>query len=317
MDFDGLEGCLASGQGDFAAELFTKIFYDNLDHTVLNGTSISKPFYWHINTYCNWGEPWYEGFCESMQEYRISNQSLFERNFLPNMLGWYQLTAATSLSEMEWMLARAAGYDAGFALATDLESLHGNPDTEKLLDAVREWEDARHNNVFSEEQKDRLKNPKFQFHLVKVSEGVWDLYPYRQSADFVYSPAKTKRAKPQKQEWQWENIDAQQVLQFRLKVTGDSGIIQNPAFEIDRYQTIQFPVEMKAGESLLCEGTGEARIYDAKGRQISTVHCSSEIPVMSQGIHTLRFSSTSEGASLPNAVIAIITIREPERVTAK
>jgi hypothetical protein len=283
---------------------------------VINGTSLSKPFYWHINTYCNWGEPWYEGFRESMQEYRISNQSLFERNFLPNMLGWYLLTATTSLSDMEWMLSRAAGYNAGFAIATNLESLRDNPDTDKLLNAVREWENARHNAVFSEEQRDRLKNPKLAFHLEKVGEGVWDLYPYRQSTDFIYSPIKPKRAKPQKQEWQWENVDAEQVLQFRLKVSGDSGIIQNPAFEIDRYQTIQFPVELKAGESLLCEGTKEARIYDAKGRQISTVNCSSDIPVVFQGIHTLRFSCSFDDTSFPSAVITIITIGEPERIRA-
>ena len=96
MDFDGHEGCLSSGQGDYAIELFAKTFYDHLDHTVLNGSSNSEPFYWHINTFCNWGEPWYGGFKESMQEYRINNQLLFDRNFMPHMLGWYLLTKNTS-----------------------------------------------------------------------------------------------------------------------------------------------------------------------------------------------------------------------------
>lgn len=177
MDFDGFEGCLSTGQGDYAIELFAKTFYDNLNHSVINGTSMSKPFYWHINTYCNWGEPWYGGFRESMQEYRMSNQSLFDRNYLPHMLGWYLLTDSTSLPDIEWMLARAAGYDAGFAIATSLEALRTNPNTTALLDAIREWELCRRDHAFSEEIKEILKDPSREFHLSKVHTVVYDLYP--------------------------------------------------------------------------------------------------------------------------------------------
>jgi len=177
MDFDGFEGCLASGQGDYAQEKFAKTFYENLDHTVLNGTSMSKPFYWHINTYCNWGEPWNGGFTESMQQYRIDNQGLFDRNLMPHMLGWYLLTDSTTLPEMEWMLARAAGYNAGFAMATSLKALRNNPRTSDLLDAIRDWEILRRDQAFPKELINDLKDPSKEFHLEKVSAVVWDLYP--------------------------------------------------------------------------------------------------------------------------------------------
>lgn len=179
MDFDGHEGCLSSGQGDYALELFAKTFYDNLDHPVLNGTSNSEPFYWHINTYCNWGEPWNGGFTESMQQYRLDNQGLLERNLLPNMLGWYLLTDSTTLPEMEWMLARSAGYNAGFAMATSLTALQKNPNTNKLLNAIREWEYCRHQGIFDVEIRAQLKNPKNEFHLVKKSSKKWLLFPMK------------------------------------------------------------------------------------------------------------------------------------------
>jgi len=177
MDFDGFEGCLASGQGDYAQELFAKTFYENLDHMVLNGTSMSKPFYWHINTYCNWGEPWNGGFTESMQQYRIDNQGLFDRNLMPHMLGWYLLTDSTTLPEMEWMLARAAGYNAGFGMATSLKALRKNPHTPELLDAIHDWEICRRDRAFPKELISDLKDPAKEFHLEKVSAVVWDLYP--------------------------------------------------------------------------------------------------------------------------------------------
>jgi len=45
MDFDGHEGCWASGQGDYGLERFANVFYENLTHAVINGTSTSEPFY--------------------------------------------------------------------------------------------------------------------------------------------------------------------------------------------------------------------------------------------------------------------------------
>ena len=193
MDFDGHEGCLASGQGDWAIELFAKTFYDHLDHTVLNGSSNSEPFYWHINTYCNWGEPWNGGFTESMQQYRIDNQGLFERNYLPHMLGWYLLTDKTTLQEMEWMLARSAGFDAGFAMATSLESLRANPHTGELLDAIREWERCREGKVFSPGIVEQLRDPKREFHLEKISGTAWDLYPISRDDDHMKDSATFRR----------------------------------------------------------------------------------------------------------------------------
>jgi hypothetical protein len=91
------------------------------------------------------------------------------------MLGWYLLTKTTTLSEMEWMLARAAGYDAGFAMVARTASLRGNTSTNELLDAIREWETARLSMAFSDEQRERLKNPKNEFHLEKIAEGKWNL----------------------------------------------------------------------------------------------------------------------------------------------
>ena len=84
-----------------------------------------------------------------MQQYRIDNQALFDRNYMPHMLGWYLLTDSTTMAEMEWMLARAASYDAGFAMVARPGALRANPRTPQLLDAIRAWETARTRGAFS------------------------------------------------------------------------------------------------------------------------------------------------------------------------
>ena len=175
IDFDGFEGGLASGQGDYGVSVFAEDVLRGVKHDLINGTSISKTYYWHIGSYYNWGEPWVGGFRESMQQYRIDNQALFDRNFMPHMLGWYLLTDSTTMSEMEWMLARAAAYNAGFAMVARPGALRTNPRTPALLDAIREWETARTSGAFSAAQRARMKDTKSEFHLERAGVGVWTL----------------------------------------------------------------------------------------------------------------------------------------------
>jgi hypothetical protein len=317
MDFDGHEGCAATGQGDYAYDLFPQDFYDALDHFVLNGTSNSKHYYWHMNSYCNWGEPWSEGFREAMQDYRISNQALFERNYMPHMLGWYLLTETTTLSDIEWMLARAAGFNAGFALVTSIDAVRKNPDTGIILDAIREWEKAKRSGAFSPIQRKVLKDPKFEFHLEPVKEGGWDLFSYHDSRTFRHEKQIRQPGEPAGSRWEVYNADRAQAVQFTVRAVGDSGSIINPTLEIDRYRAISFGVELKAGQTLLCDGTTTGRVYDKKGRHIMTVQASDRIPVLHPGKHEIRFDCDFKGRSNPAAEVTFTTRGEAERISAR
>jgi len=317
MDFDGHEGGLGTGQGDYAIERFAKVFYAALDHPVLNGTSNSEPFYWHINTYCNWGEPWYGGFRESMQEYRLQNQALFERNFVPHMLGWYKLTATTSLPEMEWMLARAAGHNAGFAMSTTLGELKKNGDTGVLLDAIREWEDARRSGAFSPAERERLKDPARDFHLERIHAGTWDLYPFHSAGPFRHERQDRQPGEPDVTAWLVTNPDAAQPLQFRLLVAGKDGGISRATLELNHSAQLLLPVDLKAGESVVCDGTTVLRIYDSKGRQTSTVTLDTPPPTLQAGANAVKLDCAYTDAAAPVIELIVKSRGTPERVAAR
>ncbi len=314
MDFDGHEGCAATGQGDYACDLFAKDFYDNLDHPVLNGSSNIRHYYWHINSYINWGEPWYEGFRESMQEYRIKNQDLFARNLMPNMFGWYLLTETTSLSDIEWMLARTSGFNAGFALATSIEAVRNNSDIGPILDAICQWEKARRGKAFSASLRERFKDPKSEFHLEPASEGEWRLYPYHESQRYRHEKTVRQPGEPAGSRWEYKNPDKGQPLQFKLRVTGDSATIANPKIDLDRFGTVMFPVELLTGQTLLCEGTPLARVYDGKGRQVKTVKAVGQIPVVQPGKHEIGFDCQFKASVTPIVVLTIKTRGEAEKL---
>lgn len=192
FSMDGLEGNFSTGLGDYGRTLFAMAWYDALSSELrgrmASDASNSGHFLWHIHWYYNWGEPWYAGFRDSQTEQRFKNQAFYARNMLPHMLGWFALSAQTSVADIEWMLARCAGYDAGFALATNAAFVgdqvgaraESSPEGRKMggiLDAIRVWESARLSGAFPEALKAELRDNRREFHLEKTGEGEWLLYP--------------------------------------------------------------------------------------------------------------------------------------------
>jgi len=194
LSFDGLEGNWSTGYGQYGRTLFTKAWYDALSPAmqghVINDASNPGHFNWHIYTRMNWGEPWGAGFRKGQTLYRFKNQLYFERNLMPHMLGWFALSKETTVADAEWLLARAAGYNAGFALAASLAStaqLAADPAavdtvrqfgaTPAILEAIRQWETARLAGAFPEPIKEALRDNSREFHLEPAGPGRWDLYP--------------------------------------------------------------------------------------------------------------------------------------------
>jgi hypothetical protein len=314
LDLDGHEGALASGQGDYALELFAKDVYDQVKHDFIIGTSLSKTFYWHIGSYYNWGEPWYGGFKESMQQYRIDNQGLFDRNYMPHMLGWYLLAENTTLPEMEWMLSRAAGYNAGFAMVARPAALRKNSQTNQLLDAIREWELARNGNAFSKAQQEELKNPKNEFHLEKRAEGKWRLHQYAISPVFTREKFERQPGEPTHTSWNLQYKWKEQPLQFRMQITGEKGSVKNIKMQIDNYMELLFPVELAAGESLVSDGTETIRFYDKNGKPKGSFKLQNKPPNVSSGAHTILIDSDFSGDEPPKIEVQFKGLDKMEEI---
>lgn len=314
LDLDGHEGALASGQGDYALELFAKDVYDQVKHDFIIGTSLSKTFYWHIGSYYNWGEPWYGGFKESMQQYRIDNQGLFDRNYMPHMLGWYLLAENTTLPEMEWMLSRAAGYHAGFAMVARPAALRKNSQSNLLLDAIREWEMARNGNAFSKAQQEALKNPKNEFHLEKRDEGKWTLHQYAMSPVFTREKFERQPGEPTHTTWNLQYPWKEQPLQFRMQITGEKGSVKNIKMQIDNYVELLFPVELAAGESLVSDGTETIRFYDKNGKPKGSFKLQNKLPTVSAGAHKILIDSDFAGDETPKIEVQFKGLDKMEKI---
>jgi len=198
LSFDGLEGNWSTGMGQYGCVAFTKAWYDSLSPElrghIINDSSNPHHYCWHIITRYNWGEPWYAGFRQSQTLYRLKNQLFYTRNLIPRMLGWFALRPETTLADVEWLCARAAGFDAGFAIATSFDSkatqtvgdiAGAEQHRTEFLQAIQRWETARHSGAFTADVKKLLQDVDREFHLSEVGQGEWELQPLKPTGPSV------------------------------------------------------------------------------------------------------------------------------------
>ncbi len=299
MDFDGHEGTCYLGRGDYGRDHFAETFLSKVDHVVVNGSSNMAHYYWHGNSYANWGEPWYASFRESQTQRRFEIQPFLERNYLPNMLGWFLMTPDTRVEDIEWMLARAAGYRAGYAFVAEFESFEKNPETDAIIEAIRTWEEAKRLGVFSDEQRARLKDPERDFHLEKTGDARWALRSFEKFR-FEHAAKTLQPGEPAYSEWAFENAAEAQPLHLHLLLAGGEGSeVRGIEIEVDRFFNVKVPSFLKKGQSLVWDGSDRIKLYDERGRTLETIAIGRALPPLAKGRHTLTVDARFSGGGSP------------------
>ncbi len=267
LSLDGLEGNWSTGMGQYGRTLFTKSWYDALDPQlkgeVINDASNPGAFNWHIYTRMNWGEPWYAGFRKSQTLYRLKNQHYFRRNLMPGMLGWFELTSETTLEDMEWLLARAAGFDAGFCITANLGSLARNPRKTEILAAVKSWESARRLHVFPSELLGNLQDINKEFELANPAKDSWLLTPVSSVKFSVTDGPSTGEINLMENRTNAKLIvqvpSKSSVTDWDVKIDGEQARLTWPS-RVDEYSILNFDLsKLSPGKhtvSVSCKRTG-------------------------------------------------------------
>ncbi len=318
ISFDGVEGNRSTAMGNYGEILFTQAWYDHLSDDIkshfIADASRTSHYFWHMYTRMNWGEPWYAGFRESQTEYRLKNQAYFQRNYMPGMLGWFSMRPSTSIEDIEWMLARSAAFNAGYAFVTNFDALEKNGYSDDILKAIGEWEKARMANVFSNDQRKRMEDIKNEFHLETIGENQWNLY---QVYSHKYNHEKKIRqpGEPLYSTFNFENSAGENALQFIL--TAQDADLSKITLELDNYKKVVLPVTLKSGQTIKYTGGKKATIYSANWKKIRDIDLSADFTV-SNGNHTMDFDCTfSNEGKTPNAKLELRIVGSPEPVNAR
>lgn len=300
LDFDGLEGAHSTGLGNYGEALFAKAWYDRLDDNIKNhfllGASRSGHYFWHIYSRMNWGEPWYAGFRESQTEYRLLNQKYYKRNLMPGMLGWFKMTASTTLEDIEWLMTRSAAYNAGFAFVMDLKAVKGNGVSAEILNRINLWETARLKGVLPEEITAKMRDLSTEFHLEKGKGNTLNLTQVY-SHKFKHLKKERQPGEPLSTSITFENKAVKQALGFII--TAVQADISNLQLEINHSKSVPIPVELKKGQSIKYSGGKEAVLYDAQWNPVKIITLQQDQWMVSVGkndmVFDCQFSETDPG----------------------
>lgn len=317
ISFDGLEGSWSTGMGQYATQLFVKKWYDllkpELKGHVINDASGPGHYFWHIFTRMNWGEPWYAGFRESQTQYRLKNQDYYDRNLIPNMLGWFSLNSKTSMEDLEWLLARAAGFDAGFGLSTSMNELKKHGFSEQLLSTIREWETARLEGAFKAAQKEDLKDINKEFHIEKTGEHSWNLFPVH-NAILLHQQKIRQPGEPVYSELSYSNPYKEQPVQFIIHLTAGSTEWTNPVIEINNYAKLEIPFAVSRGQILHCDGK-HVKLLDENWTLIKETEIKN-IPKLNNGTNKILIDGAIAGENEAAVKIEVRTMGGGEQIVS-
>lgn len=319
ISFDGLEGNRSTGLGTYGESLMPYTWYQALspelkDHLIIDASRTTH-FFWHIYTRMNWGEPWYAGFRESQTEYRFNNQAYFKRNFMPGMLGWFRMTPETSMEDIEWMLARSAGYDAGYALVADMESVDRNGHSGKILEMIGDWEKLRISGTFNDDQKMKMRDNSKEFSIQKIGDESWiwfEVYSFK----YVHEQQIRQPGEPVYSTFQLHNPGKEQFMHFLIKA--DKCDLDGINLEIDNYRTIQLPVSLRDGQTLRYSGGDRAEIYSAEWQMLESLPVQQQDFLLGVGVHSIlfdcHFTKSEKGSGVK---LEIRLAAEPEYLDLK
>ncbi len=314
LSFDGLEGTWATGMGQYGRTLFTEWWFEalrpELRGGVINDASNPGHYNWHTYTRMNWGEPWYAGFRESQTQYRLMNQRYYARNLMPRMLGWFKMGTATTLEDAEWLLARAAGFDAGFAFVTGPDVVAGNGQGDAILAAIREWETARLAGAFPERLKPALQDIGREFHLEPDGDGAWRLTPV-----YSFKGVHERQEQPgmaTATAFEIDNPHAEQPLGFILRCTG-AVAAEESVLELNGRE-LALPGSLEPGQVLRHGGGGELVRTDADGRVLERFQVDPAKLSVPRGRSSVRLTCRFAGSDAPAVKVEFRTSGPADRI---
>lgn len=148
--------------------------------------AMKSHFSWHIITRGNAFDLFPPRYIrEATRKYPMEAAKYTANDFTSINFGWNDYLAPDSTcigmqpDMYEYICSRGAAWNCPIALMGKLDQLKKHPRTEDNLQVIRNWEEARVTNFFTEKQKEELKDPKQEHILIRDENGRFELIPYK------------------------------------------------------------------------------------------------------------------------------------------
>ena len=304
--FNDMKSYTYNDQGELSIAHFLDTMHKYNPDKLLQA-DLYTPSSWNYLSRVNENQLWKESMRTKIVETLTEKQDYYRKNRMAWMIGTFQIhlsdknKRATTMDELEWLLSKAAAFEAGFGLDVSVETLRQHGLTDEMLNTINIWETLRLDSVFSEAQKETFKDPYGNWHIEK-SDSVYLLYTQHISRRYFCNYNDDR--------WEWNNP---YKSRFALQVVVEGkGCISELEIRTPN-GIIHFPCSVKAGQYLVLGFDGAAYITDSNYNKIEEVFPQG-ISFLDEGLNEVAFSCEvqQEGKKQPSVSLRFLTRSEPE-----
>lgn len=251
---------------------------------------------------------------------RVRQVERWENDGVKNgSLGWIMLRTAdkkrknTTMEDIEWMLSKAASFDAGYGLVIDAKTVSDQGMLGEMFETMKRWNQLTKDGAFTESQKELMKDPYIDWHLTE-EDSVFLLYPIdvsrRFQCEFIEEDAGLLTA----DKWEWTSDDGDR-FGLRIMVEGNTEM-RNPMVNTEK-GLVLFPCTISPGQTLVYDFKDVAYVMDANYKTIEEVNIEgmSELPKGSSEVYLL--CEADPEAERPVVTVRYITREKPEVIYPK
>ena len=232
-----------------------------------------------------------------------------------NTLGWFMIYAAdkkrpaTSRESLEWMLSKAAAFDASYGVLLDAEAIKSHGSLNEMLELMGQWNLLSSHQAFNATQKEMMKDPYLDWHLERHLDPNFLLYPLNFSRRYPCELQPIDTGLLSSETWNW-NVEVEGRFGLRIQVDGEVEIV-NPMVNTSK-GLVMFPCTLKPGQRLMYDFGETALVVDANYNRLEEVSIEG-LPELSQGTNEVSFLCEVDPAAekLPLVRLRYITKESP------
>lgn len=225
-------------------------------------------------------------------------------------LGWIYIFAAnnkreaTSLDNVEWMMSKAIGFDAGYGLLIDQKAMKEHGQLDAILEKIKEWEGLRQAGSLTQAQRDALRDPYDDWHLEQEEDGQFALYQWnisrRYNCRFVDADSLFIGTEP----WDWK-ADEEGAFGLRLQLSGKVSL-KDPMINTEK-GLLMFPCTIKPGQRLWYDGGEVAYLMDENYKTLKEIVIEG-VALLPEGTSKVYFfGETEKEGAVPEVTLRYIT----------
>lgn len=243
---------------------------------------------------------------------RVRKVESWEREGVANNnLGWFLVhpsdkkRAATTMTELEWVLSKAAAFNASYGFLVDLKALTAHGLMDEMLETMRQWNLLIQKKAFTSWQKETMKDPYLDWRLERQTDSLYRLHPWSFSRRYQCQFQAIDTGLVQSEVWQW-NAEEEGRFGLWLQVEGKTDVV-NPMVNTSK-GLVMFPCTVKPGQLLEYHFSDSACIMDANLNRLKAVAVEG-LPELAKGDNEVSFlcEVDPEAEHLPVVTLRYIT----------